>query len=224
MSTANNDKAHNKTPKASAKPKKTTKAKKSTSVKRVTENEKTGTNVVKHAPESVKSGANQSSPATNNNGKNKEEKKKKSSTTRNAKGQFVKGAAKPANSGRKPGTPNKYGNIRDRLKSIILPYLNTDPDAPEKTLGKDLMRLDSDQRVDAIAKYLPFLVPKYSSTTITADANRPVAEEDRLLDLDKEYKKKETEITIKTLTVVDNDNDGTPVHLTKEQLSKDLGL
>ena len=150
--------------------------------------------------------------------------KKKSSTTRNAKGQFVKGAAKPANSGRKPGTPNKYGNIRDRLKSIILPYLNTDPDAPEKTLGKDLMRLDSDQRVDAIAKYLPFLVPRYSSTTITADANRPVAEEDRLLDLDKEYKKKETEITIKTLTVVDNDNDGTPVHLTKEQLSKDLGL
>ena len=210
MSTANNDKAHNKTPKASAKPKKTTKAKKSTSVKRV--------------PENAKSGANQSSPATNNNGKNKEEKKKKSSTTRNAKGQFVKGAAKPANSGRKPGTPNKYGNIRDRLKSIILPYLNTDPDAPEKTLGKDLMRLDSDQRVDAIAKYLPFLVPKYSSTTITADANRPVAEEDRLLDLDKEYKKKETEITIKTLTGVDNDNDGTPVHLTKEQLSKDLGL
>lgn len=205
--TANNDKAQNKTPKASAKPKKTTKT---ASVKRV--------------PENVKSGANQSSPATNNNGKNKEEKKKKSSTTRNAKGQFVKGAAKPANSGRKPGTPNKYGNVRDRLKSIILPYLNTDPDAPEKTLGNDLMRLDPDQRVDAIAKYLPFLVPKYSSTTITADANRPVAEEDRLLDLDKEYKKKETEITIKTLTVVDNDNDGAPVHLNKEQLSKDLGL
>lgn len=192
MSTANNDKAHNKTPKASAKPKKTTKKEtKSPSKKTAETSDKT---------------------------------KKKASTTRNAKGQFVKGAAKPANSGRKPGTPNKYGNIRDRLKSIILPYLNTDPDAPEKTLGKDLMCLDSDQRVDAIAKYLPFLVPKYSSTTITADANRPVAEEDRLLDLDKEYKKKETEITIKTLTVVDNDNDGTPVHLTKEQLSKDLGL
>lgn len=192
MSTANNDKAHNKTPKASAKPKKTTKKEtKSPSKKTAETSDKT---------------------------------KKKASTTRNAKGQFVKGAAKPANSGRKPGTPNKYGNIRDRLKSIILPYLNTDPDAPEKTLGKDLMRLDSDQRVDAIAKYLPFLVPKYTSTTITADANRPVAEEDRLLDLDKEYKKKETEITIKTLTVVDNDNDGTPVHLTKEQLSKDLGL
>lgn len=178
--TANNDKAQNKTPKASAKPKKTAET--------------------------------------------SDKPKKKSSTTRNAKGQFVKGATKPANSGRKPGTPNKYGNIRDRLKSIILPYLNTDPDAPVKTLSNDLMRLDPDQRVDAIAKYLPFLVPKYSSTTITADANRPVAEEDRLLDLDKEYKKKETEITIKTLTVVDNDNDGTPVHLTKEQLSKDLGL
>ena len=192
MSTANNDKAQDKTPKASAKPKKTTKKEtKSPSKKTAETSDKT---------------------------------KKKASTTRNAKGQFVKGAAKPANSGRKPGTPNKYGNIRDRLKSIILPYLNTDPDAPEKTLGKDLMRLDSDQRVDAIAKYLPFLVPKYTSTTITADANRPVAEEDRLLDLDKEYKKKETEITIKTLTVVDNDNDGTPVHLTKEQLSKDLGL
>ena len=79
MSTANNDKAHNKTPKASARPKKTTKAKKSTSVKRVPENAKTGTNEVKHAPESVKSGANQSSPATNNNGKNKEEKKNRHS-------------------------------------------------------------------------------------------------------------------------------------------------
>lgn len=190
--TANNDKAQNKTPKASAKPKKTAKKETKSPSKKTTETS--------------------------------DKPKKKASTTRNAKGQFVKGAAKPVNSGRKPGTPNKYGNIRDRLKSIILPYLNTDPDAPVKTLGNDLMRLDPDQRVDAIAKYLPFLVPKYSSTTITADANRPVAEEDRLLDLDKEYKKKETEITIKTLTVVDNDNDGAPVHLTKEQLSKDLGL
>lgn len=192
MSTANNDKAQNKTPKASAKPKKTTKKETKSPSKKTAETS--------------------------------DKPKKKASTTRNAKGQFVKGAAKPANSGRKPGTKNKYGNIRDRLKSIIIPYLNDDPDAPVKTLAKDLMRLDPDQRVDAIAKYLPFLVPKYSSTTITADANRPVAEEDRLLDLDKEYKKKETEITIKTLTVVDNDNDGAPVHLTKEQLSKDLGL
>ncbi|GJG35256.1 hypothetical protein [Prevotella lacticifex] len=85
------------------------------------------------------------------------------------------------------------------------------------------MKLEPGSRVEAVAKYLPFLVPKYSSTTITADANRPIAEEDRLNELDKEYTKKETEITIKSLTIVDNDNDGKQLNLAKDQL-KDLGL
>lgn len=147
-----------------------------------------------------------------NNGQ--DEKKKKTTTKRNAKGQFVKGTEKIENSGRKPGTPNKYGNVRDRLKAIILPYLNPDPDVDMKTntLFKDLMKIDNPAtRADLVSKFLPFIVPKYSSTTISADSERPMAEEERLLELDKEYKKNEkirrqTEVSIKTLTIVDNDN------------------
>lgn len=147
-----------------------------------------------------------------NNGQ--DEKKKKTTAKRNAKGQFVKGTEKIENSGRKQGTPNKYGNVRDRLKAIILPYLNPDPDVDMKTntLFKDLMKLDNPAtRADLVSKFLPFIVPKYSSTTISADSERPMAEEERLLELDKEYKKNEkirrqTEVSIKTLTIVDNDN------------------
>ncbi len=147
-----------------------------------------------------------------NNGQ--DEKKKKTTTKRNAKGQFVKGTEKIENSGRKQGTPNKYGNVRDRLKAIILPYLNPDPDVDMKanTLLKDLMKIDNPAtRADLVSKFLPFIVPKYSSTTISADSERPMAEEERLLELDKEYKKNEkirrqTEVSIKTLTIVDNNN------------------
>ena len=149
-----------------------------------------------------------------NNGQ--DEKKKKTTTKRNAKGQFVKGTEKIENSGRKQGTPNKYGNVRDRLKAIILPYLNPDPDVDMETntLFKDLMKLDNPAtRADLVSKFLPFIVPKYSSTTISADSERPMAEEERLLELDKEYKKndkirRQTEVSIKTLTIVDNEHDG----------------
>lgn len=172
---------------------------------------------VKPVPENTNPGANQSLPnEQTSDGNSKEEKKKKTSAKRNEKGQFVKGTTKIENSGRKQGTPNKYGNVRDRLKAIILPYLNPDPDVDDdtKTLFKDLMKLDNPAtRADLVSKFLPFIVPKYSSTTISADAERPMAEEDRLLELDKEYKKSEkirrqTEVSIKTLTIIDNDNDG----------------
>lgn len=145
----------------------------------------------------------------------KKERKKNESTTvkknqpkRNEKGQFVKGTPKVQNSGRKQGTPNKYGNIRDRLKNIIMPYLNDDPEAGGNTLAIDLQRIDNpNDRVHAVAAILPFIVPKYSSTTISADTERPLAEEERLLELDLKYKK-QTEISIKSLTFVDNDAGG----------------
>ena len=161
-----------------------------------------------------------------NNGQ--EEKKKKTTTKRNAKGQFVKGTEKIENSGRKQGTPNKYGNVRDRLKAIILPYLNPDPDVDAKTntLFKDLMKLDNPAtRADLVSKFLPFIVPKYSSTTISADSERPMAEEERLLELDKEYKKNEkirrqTEVSIKTLTIVDNEHEGKETSLPQSYIDE----
>lgn len=125
---------------------------------------------------------------------------------------FQKGRTKTG--GRKAGTKNKYGNIRDRLKDVIMPYLETDPDNIKKgkdgkimpTLITDLIKIDDPKdRADVISKYLPFVVPKYSSTTITADANRPVDEEQDLLELDAQYTKKELTLTLKEVTIVDND-------------------
>lgn len=135
----------------------------------------------------------------------------KTTRQRNEKGQFVKGKDKTG--GRKPGTKNKYGNIRDRLKDIIMPYLEPDPDcvtAGGKTppsLALDLMKIDDpNDRIHAVAAILPYIVPKYTSTTITADSNRPISEEENLLELDRKYTQKEISINIKTLTIVDNDN------------------
>jgi hypothetical protein len=160
----------------------------------------------------------QSSTGKEANGKDK----KPIKAGRNAKGQFVKGAAKPANSGRKPGVTNKYGNIRDRLKDIIMPYITDDPDV-KKSLSADLMAIDDPvDRIDAVAKLMPFIVPKYSSTTISADNSRPMAEEDRLLELDKQYKKTQTEINIKTLTVFDYDKGEAPQPITNDELLQQL--
>lgn len=220
-----------KTTKKAAKTTKETESKKSARVKRVTKNAKSGTNGVKPVPENVDSGAKQPLPGTNADeqqadGNNKEEKKKKSTAKRNEKGQFVKGTNKIENSGRKQGTPNKYGNVRDRLKAILLPYLNPDPDVDNdtNTLFKDLMKIDNPAtRADLVSKFMPFVVPKYSSTTISADSERPMAEEERLLELDKEYKKsekirKQTEISIKTLTIMDNDNGGKETKLSQSYI------
>lgn len=220
-----------KTTKKAAKTTKETEPKKSASVKRIPENAKSGSNGVKPVPENVNSRTNQPLPGTNADeqqadGNNKEEKKKKSTAKRNEKGQFVKGTNKIENSGRKPGTPNKYGNVRDRLKAIILPYLNPDPDVDDdtKTLFKDLMKIDNPAtRGDLVSKFLPYITPKYSSTTISADSERPMAEEERLLELDKEYKKSEktrrqTEVSIKTLTIIDNDNGGKETKLSQSYI------
>lgn len=127
---------------------------------------------------------------------------------RNEKGQFVKGRKKTG--GRQAGTKNKYGNVRDRLKEIIMPYLTLDPDdigINGKTLAYDLGKIaDPKDRAEVVSKFMPYIVPKYTSTTITADANRPISEEEHLLELDKKYTKTQVSIDIKTLTIVDNDN------------------
>lgn len=120
---------------------------------------------------------------------------------------FEKGHKKVG--GRKAGTPNKYGNIRDRLKELLMPYLETDPDKmvdDVPTLAKDLVKIsDPKDRADVVSKFLPYTTPKYASTTITADADRPVDEEQALLDLDTAYSKKELTLTLKQVTIVNND-------------------
>ena len=151
-----------------------------------------------------------------------ETKAKKTGAKRDASGRFVKGTKKLPGSGKKMGSKNvSSGSIRDKLKEIVMPYLNGDVDAEGNTLAKDLQKIDDPKdRADIITKYLPFIVPKFSSTTISADANRPVSEEERLVELDNEYKKSEMSISIKTLTVIDNDNAGASAPLTKEELEQ----
>jgi len=132
---------------------------------------------------------------------------KKKTPERNEKGQFVRGRAKTG--GRAAGTKNKYGNIRDRLKNIIMPYLTLDPDEDGiggKTLIRDLASIDDpNDRAHVIAAYMPYVVPKYTATTITADMDRPVDEEQQLIELDQRYTKKETTLTLKQVTIVNND-------------------
>lgn len=143
-----------------------------------------------------------------------EEKPKRKTVQRDEKGQFTKGHGKTG--GRKVGTKNKYGNVRDRLKAILMPYIDYDPDSTPadpnskgkiKSFATDLMSIDDPKdRIDAVAKILPFVVPKYSATTISADADRPLDEEQQLLELDAKYTKKEVNINIKTLKIIDYDD------------------
>ena len=138
---------------------------------------------------------------------------KKKVPSRANSGCFEKGHDKVG--GRKAGSKNKYGNIRDRLKALLMPYLETDPDKMSDpkipTLAKDLIKIDDPKdRAEVISKYLPFVVPKYSSTTITADADRPINEEEELLALDATYTKKEITLTLKQVTIVDNDKSSLP--------------
>ncbi len=115
--------------------------------------------------------------------------------TRNEKGQFVKGSH---STGRPRGAKGRYTNARDALKEQVMPFVNN--------LGDLIIAIkDPGDRADAIAKFLPFFLPKYSSTSITAEVDRPISEEERLLELDGQYKARETQINIKTLTIVDND-------------------
>lgn len=173
--------------------------------KKETTTKKQATKPKKETPKKVAKPKKESPPE-----QEEQPKKPKASGGRNERGQFVKGCAKPANSGRAAGTPNKYGNIRDRLKDIIMPYLDMELDASGirgKTLASDLMKIgDPNDRVHAVAAILPYIVPKYTSTTISADANRPISEEQHLLEMDAKYTKKEISINMKSLVIVDNDN------------------
>lgn len=179
---------------------------------------KTGTKKTKSVPKTAKTVSKAPQPETSE----EETKAKKTGTKRDSNGRFVKGTKKIAGSGKKIGSKNvSSGSIRNKLKEIVMPYLNGDVDADGNTLAKDLQKIDDPKdRADIITKYLPFIVPKYSSTTISADANRPVSEEERLVELDKEFKKTETSISIKTLTVIDNDDAGASAPLTKEELEQ----
>lgn len=141
--------------------------------------------------------------------------KPKPKQTRNSKGQFVKGSH---STGRASGAKGKYTNAREALQDQLMPFVNN--------LGELITAIkDPGDRANAIAKFLPFILPKYISTSITADVDRPISEEERLLELYGQYKKRETEINIKTLTIIDNDKPADdPTASTPAITDADLGI
>ena len=125
-----------------------------------------------------------------------EEEKKKVHDNR---GKFAKGHMKVG--GRKRGTPNKAGNIRDRLKEQVEPFVNT--------IGEKLLLVEKQEgtkeMLTLLEKFMPYFMPKYSALSIGADQEPPMDEEQALLELDAKYTKKELSINFKSMIVVDND-------------------
>lgn len=108
---------------------------------------------------------------------------------------FKKGRKKTG--GRKKGTPNKMTlTIREQLKNAIEPFLET----MEDTINDIVEPKD---KVDAIAKILPFIIPKYQSTTINDDSKRNITLEEYLVDMDNTYKKTQITISEKKLKIID---------------------
>ena len=119
--------------------------------------------------------------------------------SRDSKGKFVKGRKKTG--GRQLGTKNRNGNVRDRLKEQVEPFIDD--------IAEMLMLVKKEEgtkeMLNLMEKFMPYFMPKYSALTLGADQDRPISEEERLLELDAKYTKKELSINMKTMIVVNND-------------------
>jgi hypothetical protein len=117
---------------------------------------------------------------------------------RNSKGQFTKGHKKAG--GRKLGTGNRSGNVRDRLKEQVEPFVDN--------INEYLMKVKTEEGTKEmlylVEKFMPYFMPKYSAVALSADMDRPISEEQRLVELNDMYTKKELSINYKQMTVVDN--------------------
>lgn len=128
---------------------------------------------------------------------------KEKSKERNARGQFVKG--NHASNGRPKGSKNKCGNVRDRLKEQVEPYVDS--------IGELLMKVKQEEgtkeMLTLVEKFMPYFMPKFSALSLSADMDRPISEEQRLVELNERYTQKELSINFKQLTVVDNNTSKT---------------
>lgn len=115
------------------------------------------------------------------------------------KGKFKKGHKKVG--GRAAGTKNRNSNIRDRLKEQVEPFI--------ENIAENLVKVQKEEGTAAMLslqeKFMPYFMPKLQSMSLSADQDRPISEEERLLELDGMYTKKELSINFKTMTVVNND-------------------
>ena len=99
------------------------------------------------------------------------------------------------------GVKNRNGNVRDRLKEQVEPYVDQ--------IGEMLLKVQKEEGTKEMLylmeKFMPYFMPKFSALSIGADQDRPVDEEQRLLDLDAKYTVKELSINFKTMIVKNND-------------------
>jgi len=118
---------------------------------------------------------------------------------RDEEGKFTKGHKKIG--GRVAGTKNRNSSIRDILKEQLEPFI--------KEISVNLLKVQREEGTAAMMtlqeKYMPYFVPKLQSMSLSADQDRPISEEERLLELDGLYTKKELSINFKSMTVVNND-------------------
>jgi len=125
--------------------------------------------------------------------------KKEGKPSRDANGRFQKGHKKEG--GRVAGTKNRNSSIRDILKEQLEPFI--------KEISTNLLKVQKEEGTAAMMalqeKYMPYFIPKLQSMSLSADQDRPISEEQRLLELDAMYTKKELAINFKTMTVVNND-------------------
>ena len=126
-------------------------------------------------------------------------KDKSTKSERNAKGQFTKGHKKAG--GRKMGVGNRNGNVRDRLKEQVEPYV----DHIAELLMEVKQQEGTKEMLTLVEKFMPYFMPKFSAVSLSADMDRPISEEQRLVELNEKYTKKELSINLKQMTVVDND-------------------
>lgn len=124
-----------------------------------------------------------------------EKKEKKTRTPRPS--EFQPGHAKVG--GRKKGTPNKVNkNIRKMLEEQLLPELNK--------IGSYIAAIDDPkEKATVLSQWACYVIPKYSNTTINSDSTRDLSTEEYLNELNDAYKKKEIQININSLKIVNND-------------------
>ena len=125
------------------------------------------------------------------------EEKETKKSERNAKGQFTKGHKKTG--GRKLGTGNRNGNVRDRLKEQVEPFV----EKISELLARVQKEEGTKEMLTLVEKFMPYFMPKYSAVALSADMDRPISEEQRLVELNDMYTKKELSINFKQMTVVD---------------------
>ena len=127
---------------------------------------------------------------------NKQDNGEKTITSNPPSTLFQKGRAKTG--GRKKGTKNKVTkSIRKILEDQLLPRLETIGDTIDKIK-------DPGDKAAAVAHFLPFLVPRYSNTTINADIHRDISTEQYIKEMNGKYDKSDIKVDTQTLNIINN--------------------